>query len=224
MDISGAIAKAAIIFPLFLFALCFHEFAHGWEAQRRGDNTAQLMGRLTLNPIAHMDIVGTLVLPLLGLMGGLPFIFGWAKPVPVNPRNLDNTVRDMFWIAAAGPLSNVLLAILSSFLLVALTHMAVSQMVCMALLAFGMINIVLAVFNMIPLHPLDGGKILARFIPARWNDALESNPVVNMFILLALVMTGVTGLLIDWVARPYFILLWTFGVDVNGLVNALVTL
>ena len=207
-----------MIFPLFLFALCFHEFAHGWEAQRRGDNTAQLMGRLTLNPIAHMDIIGTLILPLVGLMGGIPFIFGWAKPVPVNPRNLNNTIKDMFWIAAAGPLSNILLAILSSFLLVALSHIESAQMIQMALLAFGMINIVLAVFNLIPLHPLDGGKILARFLPTSWNDALESNPAINIFILLALVMTGATGTLIQWVTIPYVTTLLICGVDVNELI------
>ena len=223
-DINAAIGKAAILFPPFLFALCFHEFAHAWEARRRGDNTAELMGRLTLNPVAHMDFIGTLVLPLIGLMGGIPFIFGWAKPVPVNSRNLNHVAKDMFWIAAAGPLSNVLLAVLSSVALIVLSGTGVSEKIMMMLLAFGMVNIVLAVFNMIPLHPLDGGKVLARFLPARWNDVLESYQSMNMFILLGLMILGVIGFLIGLVARPYFILLLTFGVDVNGLLIALSTL
>ena len=221
-NISGMIVRAAVLFPPFLFALCFHEFAHGWEARRRGDNTAELMGRLTLNPVAHMDIIGTLVLPLVGLMGGIPFIFGWAKPVPVNSRNLDNVVKDMFWIAAAGPLSNVLLAVFSSVCLVVLSHVGgISQQIMMMLLAFGMVNIILAVFNMIPLHPLDGGKVLARFIPARWNQALESNQGMNMIILLGLMFMGVIGQLIQWVSIPYLSFLWALGVDVNGLLVAL---
>lgn len=223
-NMGGAIAKAAILFPPFLFALCFHEFAHGWEARRRGDNTAELMGRLTLNPLAHMDFIGTLVLPLIGLMGGIPFIFGWAKPVPVNSRNLNNVVKDMFWIAAAGPLSNVLLAIISSVVLIALSGTGISQQIMIMLLAFGMVNIILAVFNMIPLHPLDGGKVFARFLPAKWNHVLESNQSFNMLILLGLMMVGAIGYLIQLVAVPYLNLLWALGVDVEGLLLALSTL
>src|SRR4051794_8394875 len=91
-------------FVPFLFALCFHEFAHGWVAKMRGDRTAEIMGRLTLNPLAHADMIGTVILPLASILTGIPF-FGWAKPVPVDERNLKNPRIDMFWIAFAGPLS-----------------------------------------------------------------------------------------------------------------------
>ena len=222
-NLISALVKGAVLFPPFLFALCFHEFAHGWEARRRGDNTAFLMGRITLNPIPHMDPIGTLVLPLFGLISGIPFIFGWAKPVPVNPRNLNNVAKDMFWIAAAGPLSNILLAFISILGLLILSHTMgeTSQIIMTILLAFGMFNIVLAVFNLIPLHPLDGGKILARFLPDKWNQALESNQMMNLFILLALMFTGIIGNLIQFVAIPYLHLLLILGVDINSLLNNL---
>ena len=216
-NLMGAVAKAAILFPPFLLALCCHEFAHGWEARRRGDRTAEMMGRLTLNPMAHMDIIGTVILPLMGFMGGLPFVFGWAKPVPVNSRNLDHVVKDMFWIAAAGPLSNVLLAVISSILLIVLSGIGVPKQVMMMLLTFGMVNIILAVFNMIPLHPLDGGKVLARFLPTSWNEFLEAHQGANMFILLGLMLTGVLAFIINLVSRPYLYLLLDSGVDVNSL-------
>jgi Zn-dependent protease len=104
--------KLALFYVPFLFALCFHEFAHGWIAKTRGDNTAELMGRLTLNPMAHADMIGTFALPIMAIVFSVPIFFGWAKPVPVNIRNLKNPRVDMFWIALAGPASNILLAVL----------------------------------------------------------------------------------------------------------------
>ena len=113
----------------FLFALCFHEFAHGWMAKRKGDNTAELMGRLTMNPLAHMDMLGTLILPLAAILGVMPgnFFFGWAKPVPVNERNFDKPREDMFWVALAGPLSNILLAVIGTLLMVAYVYFTQAQ-------------------------------------------------------------------------------------------------
>lgn len=106
------VGKVAGTFIPFLFALSFHEFAHGWVAKKRGDRTAEQLGRLTLNPFAHADLVGTFILPLMGILSGWA-MFGWAKPVPVNPRNLKDPKNDMFWVAAAGPLSNFLLAVVA---------------------------------------------------------------------------------------------------------------
>lgn len=194
MDIYEIATRAVIWFVPFLFALCFHEYAHGWVAKMRGDNTAQMMGRLTMNPLVHMDFIGTLVLPMMAIMFPTGFFFGWAKPVPVNERNLKNPRVDMFWIALAGPMSNVLLAVVATLGMWILRNYFFgisyySSAMGMLDLFVG-INLFLAVFNALPLHPLDGGKILARFLPADINYKLEQNQHVTSMILLALFLLG----------------------------------
>lgn len=181
--------RAILLFVAFLFSICFHEFAHAWMALRRGDNTAQMMGRLTLNPVAHADLLGTIILPLIGMLGFA--VFGWAKPVPVNPRNLHNPKNDMFWVAAAGPGSNLILAFLGVFFL-AITYQLQLQVsaVYMFLEGFIYINLILCFFNLIPLHPLDGGKIFARFLPDSINQKLEEMQSYSMIILLFLLLAG----------------------------------
>lgn len=189
----------------FLFALCFHEYAHGWMAKRFGDNTALIMGRLTLNPMAHIDWLGTVIIPIMAiLMPGMP-LFGWAKPVPVNARNIDNPRVGMFWVALAGPLANVLLFIAGLFFLALITHQGIFvpslQMRKMVYTFLGL-NLYLAFFNMIPLHPLDGGKVLARFIPLRWDLWLESKQGEMQMILMLLVIFGglqILALPVQWV-------------------------
>lgn len=195
-------------FVILLFSLCFHEFAHGFVAKLRGDNTAEMMGRLTLNPFPHMDMVGTIALPLmivvLNSMGyNMPF-FGWAKPVPVNPRNLKNPRTDLFWISLAGPMSNVILALLGTLALVAAAISLVTTPYFPAtrtlLQQFILTNLFLAIFNALPLHPLDGGKILARFLPASWNQTLEQYEQVTGMLLLALIVMGA----LKYLAIPVF--------------------
>lgn len=186
--------KIAIYFVPFLFALCFHELAHGLVAKWRGDRTAEQMGRLTMNPLAHMDFIGTLVLPLTALLFNSPIFFGWAKPVPVNERNLKNARTDMFWIALAGPMSNVLLAVVAAgIMLFARNYMITTSYyngVITLLDVFIGINLFLAVFNILPLHPLDGGKVLARFLPEDLNQKLEENQHITSMVLLVLLVSG----------------------------------
>ncbi|MGE4130469.1 MAG: site-2 protease family protein [Bdellovibrionales bacterium] len=193
-DLLAFLAKLGVYFVPFLLALCFHEYAHGLVAKFRGDNTAEMSGRLTLNPMAHADPVGTWMLPLLTILFNSPFFFGWAKPVPVNTRNLRGRL-DMFWVALAGPMSNVLLAVVATFLMafamVYLRGQGADKAVRTMLDTFIHINLFLAVFNMIPIHPLDGGKIIEPFLPARWNIWLmENQSQLGMFLLVFIMLGG----------------------------------
>ncbi|MGZ3772073.1 MAG: site-2 protease family protein [Pseudobdellovibrionaceae bacterium] len=207
MDLIEIGAKIGIYFIPFLFALCFHEYAHGWVARLRGDNTAEMMGRLTMNPVPHMDVIGTLVLPLISIVMATPIFFGWAKPVPVNSRNLKNPRVDMFWIALAGPLSNLFLAMVGAILIAVVAKFFLTASFVTGLIeilkTFVVTNLFLAFFNLIPLHPLDGGKVIARFLPAHINYKLEQNEHIMSMILMGLVLTGALRVL----AIPVF---WSY--------------
>lgn len=199
MDFTDIGGKIAMQFIPFLFALCFHEFAHGIVAKWRGDRTAERMGRLTMNPLAHMDPLGTFILPLLSIVSGIPIFFGWAKPVPVDSRNLKNERVDMFWIALAGPLSNVLLACVGALIIFGvvrfLPELSMAPTILKLLSVFILTNLFLAIFNIIPLHPLDGGKVLARFLPADLNRKLEDHQQTTSIILMVLIFSGLLGIL-----------------------------
>lgn len=192
------LAKVALYFVPFLLALSFHEYAHAWMAKKKGDTTAEFLGRLSLNPIVHMDIIGTVILPLMAVFFSGPF-FGWAKPVPVNPRNFKNPVNDMFWVALAGPVSNFILAFIGLIILVISAFIFPSFFPDQTSLfsaireffnIFILINLFLGVFNLLPIHPLDGGKILARFLPHSWNFFLEKNQMILNLVLVYLFFTG----------------------------------
>ena len=186
MDYSNFIDKALMSIPAFLLALTVHEFFHAWMADRLGDPTARHMGRLTLNPIAHLDIMGTIVIVVSN------FTFGWAKPVPVNPYNLRNPKRDDLLISAAGPFSNLGLAVLFALIYSAIESMNMGLPApVMRIIDFTIwINIVLAFFNLIPLFPLDGSHILRSLLPDSMGPSLDQFGRVGPFIRLALLIFG----------------------------------
>jgi Zn-dependent protease len=165
------VARVFIAFIVLLFSLTVHESAHAWTADRLGDPTARLLGRVSLNPLVHADPIGTILFPLLAMVGGVPLI-GWAKPVPVNIHRLERGRRDYVLVAAAGPASNLLLAVAASFALSLLTvapmtigEPNVSAPMASMLNQATRINVLLAVFNMIPIPPLDGGNVLSGLLP-----------------------------------------------------------
>lgn len=179
-----------------IFAITLHEAAHGYVASRFGDQTARLSGRLTLNPLKHIDLVGTIIIPALMLMVS-NFVFGWAKPVPVDARNLRHPRRDMAFVALAGPISNLIMAFFwgmiaklgilaevygNNWLGVPITYMGGAGI---------MINVVLGVLNLIPLPPLDGGKVLSSILPPRVAYQYEKIEPYGFLILLVLMFAGV---------------------------------
>jgi Zn-dependent protease len=191
-----------------LAAIVFHEVAHGWVAFRLGDPTAARMGRLTLNPISHIDLFGTVILPLILVIAHAPFLFGYAKPVPVNFQNLRNPKKDMIWVALAGPATNIILAFVS-FLLIkilvtldlprdgSLVSTIVIPLIYM-LRASASINIVLAVFNTFPIPPLDGGRVLVGLLPEPYSTTVARVEPYGFLIIVVLLMSH----LLDAVLSP----------------------
>lgn len=168
---------------VFFYAVILHECAHGWVAYKLGDPTAKSQGRLTLNPIKHVDLIGTILLPVMLLLAHSSVVFGWAKPVPVNYLNLRHPRRDMMWVGIAGPIVNVILAFCFSQLLKLPLSGADYRVVETAVI----INLVLAIFNMIPIPPLDGSRLVMAFLPkelALPYARLENYGILIVFLLL----------------------------------------
>ena len=191
-----------------LVAAIFHEFAHGYVAYCLGDDTAKQQGRLTLNPIAHIDPIGTLLLPALIIIFKLPFVFGWAKPVPVNFYKLGNPKRDMIVISAAGPISNILLSLIFAFCMKMLILSGVgSGFIYTLFLNLVVINIVIALFNLIPIPPLDGSRILMGILPSSWAVAYAKIEPFGILIVCFLLWRGVLGKLLlpalSWILSLY---------------------
>ncbi len=195
MDIANLIQTVAIYALPVLFAITIHEAAHGYAARHFGDNTAWMLGRITLNPLKHIDPVGTILMPLmLYFATSGAFLFGYAKPVPVNFGNLRNPKRDMIWVALAGPASNFAQAIVWALALVLMTVMGVDEPFFIKMAQAGaLVNLVMWAFNLFPLPPLDGGRILVGLLPwkqAQWVARIEP---WGFFVVLALVLAGVVG-------------------------------
>jgi Zn-dependent protease len=199
------IASTLLSFGVVLVSLTVHEWAHAWTADRLGDPTARLLGRVSFNPIVHIDPIGTILLPLIAMFSGFP-ILGWAKPVPVNLSQLGSPKRDFMIVAAAGPLSNLIQAAIAATAFHAVGGFAEAGQLGLAriLLMAVSINLLLAVFNMIPVPPLDGGNVLAGLLPDSMGGLLQSMRQYGFIILYALMFSGILWRIVD---PPYEFLL-----------------
>jgi Zn-dependent protease len=191
-----------ISIPVFIFAIIIHEVAHGWVAYRLGDPTAKHLGRLTLNPIPHIDPIGTVVLPMLMIIMNSPVVFGWAKPVPINFLGLRNPKKDIIYVGLAGPLANIIFAFMLAalFRLFPVAHGSIlAEVVFISIL----VNLFLAAFNLIPIPPLDGSRILFGLLPARLAVRYMTIEKYGFIILFILIWMG----FLDWFVNPIVVIL-----------------
>jgi len=197
-DPSQLVQQIAIFALPVIFAITMHEAAHGYAARHFGDSTAYMLGRISLNPMRHIDPLGTILVPLVTyLLGGI--LFGWAKPVPVNFNNLRNPKKDMLWVAAAGPASNFAMALFWAFM-IKLAVLAPDNYFAAPLAEMGFagvkINVVLMVLNLLPLPPLDGGRIAVSLLPNQMSYRFAQIEPYGMFILVILLATNILGVIL----------------------------
>ncbi len=206
MDFYNVLIRILVYAIPVVFAITLHEAAHGYVAKHYGDSTAYVLGRVTLNPVKHIDLLGTIVLPIVTILLS-PYMFGWAKPVPVNFANLRHPKRDMLWVAAAGPGSNILQmivwALVAKALLAFVTPTGLVAPFWIAVAEAGIaVNIMFAILNLFPVLPLDGGRIVTSLLPGRLSHAYSRLEPYGLIILLALLFTGVLG----WLLGPVYFL------------------
>lgn len=212
---SETIKQVALYILPFLFSLCFHEYAHAWAASRLGDDTAKNFGRMTLNPLPHIDIIWTIIIPIITIVTGGIF-FGGAKPVPVNPRNFKNPIKDMAKVALAGPMSNILLSIIFTLILVlSIKHITllpanIAVPLFHMLRAGIIINLFLAFFNLVPIPPLDGSKIIKLFLPYKYANFLESLAPYSFIFIIIFWQFGILNILVGYPARLLYSLAMSF--------------
>ena len=208
MDELTLIQRIVVWILPVIFAITVHEVAHGWVAKKYGDNTASSQGRLTLNPIKHIDLFGTIILPGLLLMTGTGFIFGWAKPVPVDPRNFKSPLQDMAIVALAGPVANLLMALVWALVVrLGVDHRRrQAEAISLPLIYTGVagisINLVLALINLLPIPPLDGSRILTGILPSYWAWQYNRLERYGFIILLVLLYTKILNVILEY---PLFI-------------------
>ena len=209
MDIANLIQTVLIYALPVLFAITVHEAAHGYAARHFGDDTAYVLGRITLNPLKHIDPVGTILMPLmLYFATSGAFLFGYAKPVPVRFGNLRNPKRDMIWVALAGPGANLAQAVLWGVLLYLLLGAGLTEPFFIKMCQGGMlVNVVMFVFNLFPLPPLDGGRILVGLLPYRQAELVSRIEPWGFFVVMALVLAGVVS---TWWLQPLMALTYGF--------------
>ena len=186
------------IIPL-LFAITLHEAAHGWIASKLGVHTARMMGRVTLDPTKHIDPIGTIAIPLVLLLSSSGFIFGWAKPVPINFNALRNGKNGMIWVALAGPGANIVMAVCWLFVMIIAINMNIAVLIEMGRIGI-LVNCVLAVFNLLPIPPLDGSRVISALLPNRLAYQYNQLEQYGLYILLGLMFLGGFNLLVrPWV-------------------------
>lgn len=207
MDELTLIQRIVVWILPVVFAITVHEVAHGWVAKKYGDNTASSLGRLTLNPIKHIDLFGTIIVPGLLLMTGTGFIFGWAKPVPVDPRNFKRPLQDMAVVALAGPVANLLMALIWALVIrLGIAIGTSAETISLPLIYTGVagisINLVLALINLLPIPPLDGSRILTGILPSYWAWQYNRLERYGFILLLVLLYTRVLNIILEY---PLFI-------------------